>query len=113
MNPFARTDKFESRHIGTLGPDLSAMLRTMGLASVDQLINETIPDHIRRKDEMKVPPAQAEFDYLQELKQLASKNLPFRSFIGQGYYGTVTPSVISRSPTPPCWTKARRRQKPC
>lgn len=97
MNPFARTDKFESRHIGTLGPDLSAMLRTMGLASVDQLINETIPDHIRRKDEMKVPPAQAEFDYLQELKQLASKNLSFRSFIGQGYYGTVTPSVISRN----------------
>ena len=97
MNPFARTDKFESRHIGTLGPDLSAMLRTMGLGSVDQLIQETIPDHIRRKDEMKIPAAQAEFDYLQELKQLAAQNRPFKSFIGQGYFGTVTPSVISRN----------------
>lgn len=97
MNPFSRTDKFENRHIGSLGSDLSTMLKQMGLGSLDQLIQETIPDPIRRKDTMDIPDAQSEFDFLQELKVLAAKNKPFKSLIGQGYYNVVTPSVISRN----------------
>ncbi|MBK9271356.1 MAG: aminomethyl-transferring glycine dehydrogenase [Saprospiraceae bacterium] len=97
MNPFARTDKFETRHIGTLGADLVSMLRSMGLNSPDQLIQETIPAHIRRTDQMDIPEALSEFDFLLELKKLANKNKSFKSYIGQGYFGTVTPSVIARN----------------
>ncbi|MBK9629541.1 MAG: aminomethyl-transferring glycine dehydrogenase [Saprospiraceae bacterium] len=97
MNPFDRTDKFESRHIGTLGTDLVSILRTMGLHSPEQLIQETIPEHILRKDKMDIPEALSEFDFLNELKTIANKNKNYKSFIGQGYYGTVTPSVISRN----------------
>lgn len=94
---FNRTDSFEKRHIGTTGPDLAPMLKSLQVNSIDHLIEQTIPDQIRRKDSMDIPPALSEFDYLQELKKTASKNLVFRSLMGQGYYGTVTPSVISRN----------------
>lgn len=94
---FNRTDSFEKRHIGTTGPDLAPMLKSLQVTSVDHLIEQTIPDQIRRKDRMDIPPALSEFDYLQELKKTASKNLVFRSLMGQGYFGTVTPSVISRN----------------
>ncbi|MFN8279320.1 MAG: aminomethyl-transferring glycine dehydrogenase [Saprospiraceae bacterium] len=94
---FNRTDSFEKRHIGTTGPDLAPMLKSLQVTSVDHLIEQTIPEQIRRKDRMDIPPALSEFDYLQELKKTASKNLVFRSLMGQGYFGTVTPSVISRN----------------
>ncbi|MFZ1515447.1 MAG: aminomethyl-transferring glycine dehydrogenase [Saprospiraceae bacterium] len=97
MNPFARHDKFENRHIGTIGADLVDMLKTIGVQSLDQLIEQTVPDGIRLKDPMKIPQALSEFDYLSTLKQIGQKNKLNRSFIGQGYFGTITPSVISRN----------------
>ena len=97
MTSFPRYDRFESRHIGTSGPDLAPMLKTTGVGSLEQLIQQTIPDIIRLKGELKTPPALSEYDYLRMLKGLASKNQVFRSFIGQGYYGTVTPSAILRN----------------
>ena len=63
MNPFARHDKFENRHIGTIGADLVDMLKTIGVQSLDQLIEQTVPDGIRLKDPMKIPQALSEFDY--------------------------------------------------
>ena len=97
MNPFARHDKFENRHIGTIGADLVDMLKTIGVQSLDQLIEQTVPDGIRLKAPMQIPGALSEFDYLSTLKQIGQKNKLFRSFIGQGYFGTITPSVISRN----------------
>lgn len=97
MAIFPRYDQFEKRHIGTLGPDLIPMLKALGVSSLDQLIQETIPDSIRRTDSMKIPEALSEFDYLQELKNTASLNKLNRNFIGQGYYGTITPSAIARN----------------
>ena len=97
MNPFARHDKFENRHIGTIGADLVDMLKTIGVQSLDQLIEQTVPDGIRLKAPMQIPGALSEFDYLSTLKQIGQKNKLFRSLIGQGYFGTITPSVISRN----------------
>jgi glycine dehydrogenase len=97
MNAFPRYDQFVNRHIGTTGPDLSAMLQTLGVNSLDELIDQTVPSHIRRKDKMNIPAAQSEIDYLNQLKLIANKNKLYRSFIGQGYFGTHTPSVILRN----------------
>ena len=97
MNAFPRYDQFVNRHIGTTGPDLSAMLQTLGVNSLDELIDQTVPSHIRRKDKMNIPAAQSEIDYLNQLQLVANKNKLYRSFIGQGYFGTHTPSVILRN----------------
>ncbi len=94
---FKRYDSFENRHIGTTGVDLAPMLKTLGVLSLDMLIEQTIPNSIRRVEAMKIPTALSEFDYLQELKGTASRNQVFRNFIGQGYAGTVTPSVLLRN----------------
>ena len=90
-------DKFENRHIG---PDISEkkeMLSAIGVSDLDELMEKTIPDVIRLQDELDLPDALSEYAYLRELKQIASKNKVFRSYIGQGYYGTITPSVILRN----------------
>jgi glycine dehydrogenase len=97
MNIFPRFDQFEHRHIGSLGSDLGIMLRTIGVASLDQLIEQTVPASIRRKDKMAIPPAQSEFDFLNDLQKLADENELYRSFLGQGYYGSITPNVILRN----------------
>lgn len=97
MTSFPRYDRFESRHIGTMGPDLAPMLKTTGVNSMDELIRQTIPDIIRLKGDLNTPAALSEYDYLRMLKELASKNQVYRSFIGQGYFGTITPSAILRN----------------
>lgn len=73
------------------------MLQTIGVKSLDQLINETVPDKIRLKQEMDIPAAMTEYDFLNELKQTAAKNKVYKSYIGMGYNGTITPSVILRN----------------
>lgn len=97
MISFPRYDRFEFRHIGTTGPDLAPMLKTTGVNSMEELINQTIPQNIRLKNELDTPAALSEYDYMRMLKGLASKNQVFRSFIGQGYSGTFTPSPILRN----------------
>jgi len=73
------------------------MLATIGVDSLDQLIDETIPTDIRRKDRMDIPEPITEYAYLNELQNTAKKNKLFKSYIGRGYYGTITPSVILRN----------------
>ncbi|MGB5024272.1 MAG: aminomethyl-transferring glycine dehydrogenase [Saprospiraceae bacterium] len=97
MALFPRFDRFESRHIGTLGTDLAPMLKTVGVNSLNELIQQTVPDKIRLKEELKTPEALSEYDYLLMLKDLADKNSSTRNFIGQGYFGSVTPSAILRN----------------
>ncbi|MEM6321788.1 MAG: aminomethyl-transferring glycine dehydrogenase [Bacteroidota bacterium] len=90
-------DQFERRHIGIGEADLAEMLRILKADSLDQLIEETVPAAIRTQQELKLPDALSEYEYLQMLKQIAAKNEVFQSFIGLGYHGTITPAVILRN----------------
>lgn len=73
------------------------MLKVIGVNSLDQLIDETVPDPIRNKGGLNLPEAQSEFEYLKELKEVAVLNKLFKNYIGMGYFGTITPSVILRN----------------
>ena len=97
MSQFPHPDRFVRRHIGPNQRDLSEMLRTLRVNTLDQLIDQTVPSSIRLPRPLDLPEAQSEFEYLQELKQTAQLNRVTRSYIGMGYYGTITPSVILRN----------------
>lgn len=89
---------FAQRHIGTSDPaELSNMLEVLGVNSLDQLIDQTIPDAIRLNRKLNIPDAMSEQEYLRHIQRIGSKNKVFKSYIGLGYYGTHTPSVIRRN----------------
>jgi glycine dehydrogenase len=90
-------DEFVNRHNSTMGKDSEEMLKTIGVSSVNQLIEETIPAHIRLKERMNLPAALTEMELLSMLREVSEKNLIYKNFIGQGYYGTHTPNVILRN----------------
>ena len=90
-------NEFSGRHIGPNKAETTAMLAEIGVNSLEELISKTIPDGIRIKSDLETPPAISEFAYLNELKNVAAKNKVFKSYIGQGYYDTITPSVILRN----------------
>jgi glycine dehydrogenase len=92
-----RHDQFRHRHIGPSAEETSEMLAAIGAASLDELIDQTVPENIRLREPLKVDPAISEYYYLQHLRKVASHNQVYRNFIGMGYYGTITPSVISRN----------------
>ena len=89
--------EFIKRHIGPSSEETEKMLATIGLSSVDELIDKTVPAIIRSKKTMNIPAGLSEFELLQSLQQIAQKNIVAKNFIGQGYYGTITPSVILRN----------------
>jgi glycine dehydrogenase len=93
----APSDVFAPRHIGPSDEDAAEMLKLIGVESIDQLIDQTVPKAIRIKRPLKLGKARAEHDFLVELKALASKNKIYRSLIGQGYHDTITPPVILRN----------------
>jgi glycine dehydrogenase len=93
---FPALDTFAPRHIGPRGDDVDAMLKAVGAASLDALIDEAIPASIRLTAPLDLPDGESESTYLARLKTIARKNKVFRSFIGLGYYDTLTPSVIRR-----------------
>ena len=98
MNLFEQQSaEFQARHIGVNEATTREMLSTIGTSSIDELIEKTIPASIRLKIPLQEPVPQGEFEYLQELKTVAAKNQLFKNYIGQGYYGTITPSVILRN----------------
>jgi glycine dehydrogenase len=90
-------DRFENRHIGINETDAAAMLQTIGVENLETLIDETIPENIRNRAALKLPAAISEYEYLRDLKKIADKNKVFTNYLGMGYYGTVTPSVILRN----------------
>ena len=90
-------NSFENRHIGANQDDIKKMLNTIGLSSVDELIHQTIPNSILKNSPLKIRDAITENDYLNKLKEIADLNKRFDNYIGQGYYGTLTPSVIKRN----------------
>jgi glycine dehydrogenase len=73
------------------------MIEMIGVTSVDELIDQTVPKAIRLKDKLKLPHGLNEYEYLNHLKGLGSKNTVFRTYIGMGYYNTITPGVIQRN----------------
>ena len=98
MNLFEQQQyEFAGRHIGPNEDEAKEMLQTIGIDSLDALIDKTIPAAIRLKKPLQLPVAQTEFEYLHELKTIAAKNKIFKTYIGQGYYNTITPSVILRN----------------
>ena len=88
---------FLNRHLGIDEKDLSQMLSVIGLDSIEKLIDQTIPQTIRKHDALNVPAAMSEHEYLKHIQAIAEKNILANNYIGQGYYGTVTPSVILRN----------------
>ncbi len=90
-------DRFVHRHIGPSASDIPDMLSTIGVASVDELMEKTIPNAIRLERPLNLPAAKSEQEFLASLQETASKNIIAKSYIGMGYYGTHTPTVILRN----------------
>src|ERR1700759_2227136 len=90
-------EQFQSRHIGPDAEETAAMLKAVGASSLDALIDEAIPARIRLKKPLALPDGQSEHHFLKELRPPAGRNQISRSFIGYGYYDTITPSVILRN----------------
>ena len=88
---------FETRHIGPDPASRDAMLRAIGVPSLDALIEQTIPSGIRTAGPLELPEADSEHGYLRRLGGIAERNVIARSYIGMGYYDCVTPSVILRN----------------
>ncbi len=88
---------FIQRHIGPTPDDVQSMLDTLGYATLDALIDATIPESIRFRRLLSMPPAESEHDALTRLKSIAAQNQVFTSYLGQGYYNTIVPAVIQRT----------------
>ncbi len=88
---------FVSRHNGPRESETHQMLKKIKAASIDALIDETVPKTIRLKEKLDLPPGMNEYEYLNHIKKIASKNKIFRTYIGQGYYNTISPAVIVRN----------------
>jgi glycine dehydrogenase len=97
MNKTDFFDQFSRRHIGLSDTEVQEMLEVIGQPDLATLIDETVPTNIRRQTPLKVPAAQTEYAYLRQLEELANRNKVFKSHLGLGYYGTITPSVIARN----------------
>ena len=92
-----RRDGFLERHLGSGGEDERALINALGCGSIEALIDEVVPRDIRMQGLIDLPAPVDEAGALAELRALAAKNERWRSFIGQGYYGCVTPAVIQRN----------------
>jgi glycine dehydrogenase len=98
MNIFnLQQDEFLQRHIGPNENQTNEMLAVIGINSVDELISKTIPQSIRLKQPLQTGVGMSEYEYLTALKSIACQNKIYKNYIGQGYYNTITPSVILRN----------------
>lgn len=97
MNNLEFHDKFVDRHIGPSSDDITKMLSMIGVTSLDELIDKTVPQSIRLKEELTLDPTMTEYEFTNELRKIAAKNKVFKSYIGLGYYPTITPGVIQRN----------------
>ncbi|MDO6541977.1 aminomethyl-transferring glycine dehydrogenase [Photobacterium sanguinicancri] len=97
LHALSDDNDFAGRHNGPDSAQQKIMLETIGVESVEKLIEQTVPADIRLPEPMQLDLPQSEADMLASLKKIASKNIINRSFIGQGYYNTLTPNVILRN----------------
>jgi len=111
--PSRRTESFTTRHIGPTPADLEKMLATLGLSSLDELIDQAVPASIRTDKPLALDDAVSEPQALAWLRELADRNTVATSLIGQGYYGTHTPGVILRNVMEsPAWYTAYTPYQP-
>ncbi|MGV3518976.1 MAG: glycine dehydrogenase (aminomethyl-transferring), partial [Luteitalea sp.] len=96
MTTPAAPDAFAHRHIGPRPDDRDRMLHALGVPTLDALIDQVVPPHIRRTAPLVQPAAETEAAFLTRLRTLEARNARHRSFIGAGYYNTHTPAVIQR-----------------
>ena len=85
------------RHIGPSPGEMEAMLSEIGVASLDELIDQTLPEAIRQEEPLEFEPALSEWELLGRMREIAEGNDEFTTLIGQGYYGTITPPAIQRN----------------
>lgn len=97
MKNIPEQEKFIKRHIGPREHEINEMLNIIGLRSIEELINQTVPDNILLKDAPELEEPLTEYELSTELGRLGSKNKLFKNFIGMGYNETITPSVIRRN----------------
>lgn len=90
-------EQFKDRHIGINGNDLHTMLHAIGISSLDELVEQTIPSDIRLQKPLSLPKSLTENEYAEEITRLVAKNRIFASYIGMGWYDTVTPAPIYRN----------------
>ncbi len=90
-------DEFCKRHIGIDDDDIKYMLSIIGVGSKKELIDRVVPNSIKTKNTLNLPPAISEFEALRELKKIATQNKIYKNYIGCGYYSTITPPVIIRN----------------
>jgi glycine dehydrogenase len=91
------TDRFITRHVGPRNQEIEEMLRKIGVSSLDELIDKTIPESIKLDKPLDIPEEMSEHEYYKHIRKIALKNKVFRSYIGMGYYGTILPAVIKRN----------------
>lgn len=91
------TNNFVKRHIGPSKNEVDKMLQVIGVGSIDEMLYQILPDNIRLPEALKIGAGMNEYEYIQHLKDLGSKNKLFKTFIGLGYYHTITPAVITRN----------------
>ncbi|MGB5402250.1 MAG: aminomethyl-transferring glycine dehydrogenase, partial [Thermoanaerobaculia bacterium] len=96
-DPFAPIDRFEDRHLGPSRAAIPEMLDSLGFDSLDDLVRAVIPEPIRLRKPLDLPPARSEHEALSDLREIAHRNQVCRSFIGMGYYNCFTPPVIQRN----------------
>ncbi|HEY8893982.1 MAG TPA: aminomethyl-transferring glycine dehydrogenase [Niastella sp.] len=98
MNLFEQQNtEFIRRHIGPTESETRQMLKAIGEHSLDALMDKTVPGGIRMEGALNIPPSISEYEYLQLIKDISLKNKVYKNYIGQGYYDTITPSVILRN----------------
>ena len=90
-------DDFASRHIGPTPQDVDAMLEVVGVPTLEDLLDRTVPASIRHDEPLALDPALTEREAVEALRAMADRNRPLVSMIGMGYYGTVTPPVVLRN----------------
>ena len=91
------SDNFINRHNGPRASQVDHMLDKIGVESIDQLVDETVPPSIRMKKDLNIAEGMNEFEYINHLREIGAKNMLFKTYIGMGYYNTITPGVIQRN----------------
>ncbi|MCC7097895.1 MAG: aminomethyl-transferring glycine dehydrogenase [Thermomonas sp.] len=97
LHSLEQHDAFVARHIGPNDAEIAEMLAALGFDSLDAFTQAIVPDSIKASGTLSLPDAVSEVDALARIRDIASRNQAYRSFIGQGYYGTHTPNVILRN----------------
>jgi len=92
-----KTDSFALRHLGPRPKEVKEMLKTIGVESLEKLISNTIPHHIKLENPLDLPEPMSEFEFSAHIEGLSKKNKSFKSFIGLGYHPTILPAVIQRN----------------